>query len=240
MRIVVLDGFTLNPGDLTWDQLEALGPCEIYDRTPPTELPQRAAQAEILLTNKTVLGREVIESLPQLKYIGVLATGTNVVDLDAARDSGILVTNVPAYGTASVAQATIALLLEVTNAVGHHAQSVRSGRWSLNADFCYWDQPLIELEGLTMGLIGFGRIGRAVAGLARAFGMSVCVWVPRPKKGPAYIRYVDLETVFRESDVLSLHCPLTPDTRGLVNAHRLSLMKRSAFFRKHQSRPIDG
>jgi glycerate dehydrogenase len=229
MRIVVLDGFTLNPGDLSWDQLKALGPCEIYDRTPPIDIPRRAAHAEILLTNKTVLGRAVIERLQQLKYIGVLATGTNVVDLNAARDRRIPVTNVPAYGTASVAQATIALLLELTNAVGHHSQSVRSGRWSQNPDFCYWDQPLIELQGLTMGLIGFGRIGRAVADLAKALGMSVCVWVPKPKEAPAYVRYVNLETVFRESDVLSLHCPLTPETRELVNANRLSLMKSSAF-----------
>jgi len=229
MKTVVLDGFTLNPGDLSWDKLKSLAPCKIYDRTAPTELPQRAAGAEILLTNKTALNRATIESLPQLKYIGVLATGTDVVDLKAARDRGIPVTNVPAYGTASVAQTTTALLLELTLNVGHHSHTVREGRWSQNADFCYWDRPLIELSGLTMGIIGFGRIGRAVAELANAFGMGVLVFSPRPKLAPQFVRFVELEVLFRQSDVVSLHCPLTPETRSLVNAERLSWMKRSSF-----------
>jgi glycerate dehydrogenase len=229
MTIAVLDGFTLNPGDLSWDEIKSLAPCEVYDRTSASELPQRAAGKDILLTNKTVLNRTTIEKLPVLKYVGISATGTNVVDLSAARERGILVTNVPAYGTASVAQTTIALLLELTHGVGHHAQSVRQGRWSQNRDWCYWDQPLIELSGLTMGIVGFGRIGRAVAELAHAFGMTVVVYTPNSKPAPVFVQWVPLEELFRRSDVLSLHCPLTPQTRGLVNAERLSWMKPSAF-----------
>ncbi len=228
MRIVVLDGYTLNPGDLSWDDLRALGSCEIHDRTGTPALMERASRGEILLTNKTVLDRATSEALPQLKYVGILATGTNVVDLQAARQRGILVTNVPAYSTASVAQATMALLLELTNAAGHHAQTVRAGRWSQQADFSYWDQPLIELAGLTLGIIGFGRIGRAVADLGHAFGMSVLVSTPRQKPGPEFIRYVELETLFRQSDVVSLHCPLTTDTRHLINSQSLSWMKPTA------------
>jgi glycerate dehydrogenase len=229
MRIVVLDGFTLNPGDLSWAELESLAPCEIYDRTAPTELAQRTVGREILLTNKTELNWLTIEGLTELKYIGVLATGTNVVDLQAARKRGIPVTNVPAYSTESVAQTTIALLLELTQNVGHHAQTVRQGRWSQNADFCYWDKPLIELSGLTMGIIGFGRIGRAVAELANALGMSVLVLSHPAKSSPPFVRYVELEPLFRQSDVVTLHCPLTPETRGLVNAKSLSWMKPSSF-----------
>jgi glycerate dehydrogenase len=229
MRIVVLDAFTLNPGDLSWDELLALGPCEIYDRTLEIELADRTADREILLTNKTVLNRATLESLPRLRYVGVLATGTNVVDIEAARERGIPVTNAPAYGTASVAQTTIALLLELTHAVGHHAETVRHGRWSQAADFCYWDQPLIELSGLTMGIVGLGQIGRAVAQLAAAFGMSVLAFSPKPKIIPEFVRLVDLETLFRQSDVVSLHCPLTPETRQLVNAERISWMKPAAF-----------
>jgi len=229
MRIVVLDGYTLNPGDLSWEALRSLGPCEIYDRTGPTELSQRAADGEILLTNKTLLNRQTIEGLSRLQYIGVLATGTDVVDVAAARERGIPVTNVPAYGTNSVAQTTIALLLELTLHVGHHAQTVREGRWSQSPDFCYWDRPLIELNGLTLGVVGLGRIGQAVAELAHAFGMAVIAFSSKPKPVPTYIRWVDLKSIFTESDVVSLHCPLTPETRGLVNAERLSWMKPSAF-----------
>ncbi|HZR16996.1 MAG TPA: D-2-hydroxyacid dehydrogenase [Verrucomicrobiae bacterium] len=229
MRIVVLDGFTLNPGDLTWDALRELGPAEIYDRSGPAELLPRAAFAEVLLTNKTLLDRQTIGKLPQLRYIGVLATGTNVVDLEAARERAIPVTNVPAYGTASVAQATLALLLELTNGVGHHAQTVRSGRWSQQPDFCYWEQPLIELSGLSLGIIGFGRIGRAMANLAHALGMNILVSTSALKSPPAFVRPVDLETLFRQSDVVTLHCPLTPETKELVNAQRLSWMKPTSF-----------
>ena len=230
MTIVVLDGHTLNPGDLRWDELQALGGCDVYERTPPPEVLARARNAEIVLTNKTVLGREQIESLPALKYIGVLATGTNVVDLAAARERNIPVTNVPSYATSSVAQLTFALLLELTLHAGRHSESVRNGGWSRSQDFCYWEEPLVELAGLTMGLIGFGSIGQAVARIALAHEMNVLACVRRPRAdGQAGVRFADLETVFRQSDVVSLHCPLTPDTRHLINARRLSWMKPTSF-----------
>ena len=238
MSIVVLDGFTLNPGDLSWDELQSLGPCVVYDRTPPAEVPHRAAEAGMLLTNKTELGARLIEHLPRLKYIGVLATGTNVVNLDAARARGIPVTNVPTYGTRSVAQMTFALLLELAHHVGHHAASVREGRWTRSTDWCYWDYPLVELEGLTLGVVGFGRIGRAVAELGAAFGMNVlaCDTVAGPVL--PHVRRVDLETLFRESDVVSLHCPLTPETNRLADARRLALMKPTAFLLNTSRGPL--
>lgn len=229
MNIVVLDGFTLNPGDLSWDELKTLGQCEIYDRTELSEVAARAAQAEVLLTNKTDLNRELIEGLPSLKYIGISATGTNVVNLEAARSRGIPVTNVPGYGTSSVAQTTLALLLELAHRAGHHSETVRAGRWSSSLDWCYWDYPLVELDGLTMGIVGLGRIGRAVARLAAAFGMNV-IGCSRSSSSPLpFVTMVDLETLFPSSDVVTLHCPLTPETKFLVNQQRLSWMKPSAF-----------
>ncbi len=183
----------------------------------------------MVLTNKTALNRAHLEQLPVLKYVGVLATGTNVVDLAAARERGILVTNVPAYGTRSVAQATLALLLELTQHVGQHSQGVREGQWTRNPDWCYWERPLVELDGLTMGIVGWGRIGGAVGELASAFGMRVVATTREPKRLPVNVRPVLLETLFRESDVVSLHCPLTAQTQNLVNAERLSWMKPSAF-----------
>ncbi len=228
MKIVVLDGATLNPGDLSWSELEALGECRIFPRSTPAETLVRAADAELALVNKAVLSRELIARLPALKYIGVTATGVNVVDLEAARERGIPVTNVPAYSTRSVAQATLALLLELTNGVGEHARGVRAGRWSQCPDFGYWESPLIELDGLTLGIIGLGRIGRAVAELATALGMKV-IGVPRRKGAAAPIPEADLETALRASDVLSLHCPLTPETHQLLNAERLAWMKPAAF-----------
>ena len=230
MNIVVLDGYTLNPGDLTWKDLEALGQCTVYDRTPPEETVPRAKDAEIVLTNKTLLFSDVIKQLPKLKYIGVLATGYNVVDVEAAGNLGIPVTNVPAYSTHSVAQMVFAHLLNLTQHVGHHAQTVRSQRWTSNPDFCYWDMPLIELVGLTMGIIGFGRIGKAAAKLAQVFGMIVIAYdVVSPSGMPEGCQFVGLEDVFRSSDVVSLHCPLTPQTKNLVNKQRLALMKKTAF-----------
>ncbi len=229
MNIVVLDGFTLNPGDLTWEELESLGPCTVYERTPPAEVARRASDADIVLTNKTELGAGHIQNLPRLKYIGVLATGTNVVDLAAARARGIPVTNVPTYGTKAVAQMTFALILELAHHVGHHARSVREGRWTNSADWCYWDFPLVELDGLTLGVVGFGRIGRAVGELGAAFGMKLLACDTAVGAAPPFVRFVELETLFRESDVVSLHCPLTPQTTNLVNARRLSLMKPTAF-----------
>jgi len=239
MKIVVLDGFTLNPGDLSWDELRALGECAIYDRTPPDEVVQRAAEAEIVLTNKTLLQRAQIEALPRLRYIGVLATGYNIVDVAAARAGNIPVTNVPTYGTKSVAQMTFALLLELAQHVSHHAATVREGRWTASPDFCYWDFPLIELDGLVMGIVGFGRIGRAVAELARAFGMNVLAHDQmQPAYVPAQVRLVGLEQLFRESDVVTLHCPLTPETRHLINADRIAWMKSSAFLLNTSRGPL--
>jgi glycerate dehydrogenase len=238
MNICVLDGFTLNPGDLNWEELCRLGPCEIHDRTPASEIVARAANADIILTNKTPLSRETIATLPKLQYIGVLATGTNVVDLAAARDRHIPVTNIPAYGTRSVAQATMALLLELTNRVGHHAQRVRDGAWTSSPDWCFWDAPLVELDGLTLGLVGYGRIGAAVAEVAHALGMNLIAYNTSARPAPSAVKFVDLETLFRTSDVVSLHCPLTSQNQKLVNAERLGWMKPSAFLLNTSRGPL--
>ena len=238
MNIIVLDGFTLNPGDLDWQNLQSLGSCAIFDRTQPAELLPRAADADILLTNKMELTAGTIQNLPRLKYIGVLATGTNVVDLAAARARGIPVTNVPTYGTKSVAQMTFALLLELAQHAGHHAQTVREGRWTRSLEWCYWDFPLLELDGLTLGIVGFGRIGRAVAELGAAFGLKVLAFAPTARAVPPFVRLVELEALFRESDVVSLHCPLTPQTANLANARRLSLMKPTAFLLNTSRGPL--
>ena len=228
MRIVVLDSHTLNPGDLSWDALTALGPCAIYERSSPREIVERARDAEIVLTNKACLSREVIAQLPRLRYIGVLATGYNCVDIDAANERSILVTNVPAYGTASVAQMVLAHMLNFTQRVAHHAQTVAAGRWTTSTDWCYWDYPLVELADRTMGIVGLGRIGRQVSRLAQALGMSVLASDPRPIEPAEGIAAADVDTIFRQSDVVSLHCPLTPQTRHMVDRRRLGLMKRTA------------
>jgi glycerate dehydrogenase len=229
MRIVVLDGFTANPGDLSWDAFAELGELTVHDRTPPNEIAGRAIDAEVVLTNKAALAAETIAALPALRYIGILATGYNVVDVDAARTRGIPVTNVPEYGTPNVAQAVFALLLELTNRTGHHADTVRTGRWSKSIDWCYWDFPLVELSGRTLGIIGYGRIGSAVARIAAAFGMRVLAYRRSsiPESEPAIPASID--AIFEQADVISLHCPLTPETRRFVNAQRLRQMKRGAF-----------
>ena len=230
MHIVVLDGYTLNPGDLSWDGLNGVGTCEVFDRSRPEEVVPRALDAEVVLVNKVVLSRELIRQLPKLRYIGVLATGHNVVDGQAARERGVPVTNVPTYGTQSVAQMVFAHLLNLAQHVGHHGRTVAEGRWTACEDFCYWDYPLVELAGLTMGVVGFGRIGRATAGLALAFGMEVLACDPVvPAAVPEGVELVELEAIFRRSDVVSLHCPLTPQTQQLVDQRRLALMKTSAF-----------
>jgi len=219
--IVVLDGHTLNPGDLDWSPLRELGTFTCFDRTPAAEIVARALPADILLTNKTPLAAATLAQLPRLKYIGVLATGHNVVDAAAARARGIPVTNVPEYGTGAVAEHTIALLLELTRHAGHHAASVASGGWTRCPDFCYWDSPIIELAGLQIGIVGGGRIGSAVGRIAAAMGMKVAF--TRRAGGTA-----ELESVFRTSDVISLHCPLTPETREMINERTIGWMKPTA------------
>ena len=229
MRIVILDGYSANPGDLSWKELEQMGEVTVYDRTSPSETVQRAADADIVLTNKVVLDREKIAQLPRLKYIGVLATGYNVVDIEAAHERGIIVTNVPAYSTESVAQMVFAHLLTVTNRTEHYAIQNRSGRWTANPDFCYWDFPLMELAGKTFGIVGLGNIGRRVAEIAFAFGMKVKAMTSKSQAQlPAGIEKAELQTLLSSADVLSLHCPLTDKTRHLINADTLRQMKPTA------------
>ena len=230
MKIVVLDGHTLNPGDLSWRGLEALGDCTVHDRTGPDQTVPRAAGAEILLTNKTVLSGAILDRLPDCKYIGVLATGYNIVDIDAAAGNQIVVTNVPTYAAQSVAQMVFAHVLNLTQHVGHHSRTVGDGRWAQSPDFCYWDYPLVELAGKTMGIIGLGRIGRTTAQLARAFGMNPIGYDSDPGAcAAAKCTPVELDEIFSSSDIVTLHCPLTDQTEGIVNAERLAMMKPTAF-----------
>jgi len=226
MRIVILDGLTTNPGDVSWEPLERLGSLTVFDRTAPGDVVARAADADAILTNKAIVGREQIAALPQLKYVGVLATGFNIVDVAAARERGIPVCNVPEYSTPNVVQAAWALILELANRVGHHDRTVHEGHWVACHDFCYWHGELVELAGRTLGIVGHGRIGRGVATVGRAFGMRV---IHHRRQGGGDPACVDLDTLFRESDVVSLHCPLTPETKGLVDARRLAMMKPTAF-----------
>jgi glycerate dehydrogenase len=228
--LVILDAYTANPGDLSWAGMEALAPCTFHDRTGPADIVPRAANATLVITNKTPLTAETIAALPQLRYIGVLATGFNVVDTAAARARSITVTNVPGYGAPSVAQTVFALLLELTHRAGHHADAVRAGRWSACPDFSFWDGPLVELAGRTMGIVGYGQIGRAVAQIAAAFGMEVIATRRDGKAGrEGGAEFVEMDALFRRADVISLHCPLTPQTQGLVNSQRLATMKPGAF-----------
>ena len=229
MNIVILDGYSANPGDLSWKELEELGTLTVYDRTKSDETVARAADAEIVLTNKVILNSEVIAQLPRLKYIGVLATGYNVVDIKAAHERGIIVTNVPAYSTESVAQMVFAHLLTVTNRTEHYAIQNRDGRWSSNPDFCYWDFPHMELAGKTFGVVGLGNIGLRVAQIAHAFGMKVKAVTSKVQSTlPVGIEKVSLEELLATADVLSLHCPLTDSTRHMINAATLQQMKPSA------------
>lgn len=230
-KMVVLDGYCLNPGDLAWDGLGRLGALEVHERTAEQQVVERARGAEIVLLNKTPVTAAAMEQLPGLRYVGVLATGHNIVDVAAARARGIVVTNVPTYGTASVAQFVFALLLELCQHVGEHAAAVRAGQWARSADWSFHLSPLVELEGKTMGIVGFGRIGRRTGQLARAFGMRVVAHDARPSDAPetADFRWAGLEELLPVSDVVSLHCPLTPETAGLIRAERLRLMKPSAF-----------
>lgn len=229
MNIVVLDGYAANPGDLSWDDMKMLGSLTVYDRTAPEEVVNRAKNADAVLTNKVVLDAAILSQLPSLRYIGVLATGFNVVDTEAARKLGIIVTNIPAYSTDSVAQLTFAHLLNITNRVDHYATLNRQGRWTQSPDFVYWDTPLMELSGKTMGIVGLGNIGKKVAALARQFGMDVfAVTSKKSSDLPQGIQKTTFEGLLAVSDVLSLHCPLTPKTHHLIDADALSQMKPGA------------
>jgi glycerate dehydrogenase len=230
MRIVVLDGYTLNPGDNSWADVARLGDLTVYDRTPPNEIIPRAAGAQVILTNKTPLSAQTLAQLLELRFISVLATGYNVVDVDAARRRGVLVSNVPVYGTDSVAQFVFALVLELCHHVAHHSELVHRGDWARSKDFCFWTVPLTELAGRQMGIVGFGRIGRRVGELAHAFGMSVCAYDPYPGAMPSYepFAWKGIEEVFAAADVVSLHSPQTAESRGMVDARLLGLMKPEA------------
>ena len=229
MKIVILDGYTLNPGDLNWEDMKELGECQIFDRTPSALVVQRAIDADILLTNKTPVSGRAIAQLRNLKYIGILATGYNIVDVEAAREKDIPVSNVPTYGTHSVAQMTMALILELTQHTGLHSDMVRKGHWSIAKDWCFWRQPLIELYGQTLGIVGYGRIGQTTGRLAAAFGMNVLTTDPLLPSGKHKgVKIVDLNTLLREGDIICLHCPLTPSTEQMINSEKLSLMKNTA------------
>lgn len=239
MKIVVLDGFTLNPGDLSWSGLEALGSVTVYDRTAKEDIVSRIGDADAILTNKTPISAETLAACPNVKYIGVLATGYNVVDTAAAKERGIPVCNIPTYGTAAVGQFAIAMLLEICHHVAHHSDAVHEGRWSSNVDWCFWDYPLIELEGKTMGIIGFGRIGQRTGEIAKALGMRVLAFdAYQNDAGKAIASYVDLDTLLKESDVISLHCPLFPETKGIVNKTSIAKMKDGVILLNNSRGPL--
>ncbi|MBN1478679.1 D-2-hydroxyacid dehydrogenase [candidate division KSB1 bacterium] len=230
MHLVVLDGYTMNPGDLSWEPLHQLADCQIYARTPEHLVLSRGRSADLIITNKVPFYRETLKQLPLLKYIGVSATGYNIIDTAAASELGIAVTNVPAYSTMSVAQMVFAHILNLTTHVAQHAESVRRGKWVACQDFSFADFPLIELDGLVLGIIGLGRIGRSVAQSAHTFGMQVIFYEPQKKEDrPAWTSQVDVETLFATSDIITLHCPLTDATHHIVNRERLALMKKDAF-----------
>lgn len=230
MKIVVLDGFTLNPGDLDWKGLEAIGECVVYDRTSLNNVQEaidRIGDAEIVFTNKTPMPKALFDACPSIKFVGVLATGYNVVDVNAAKEKGIIVTNIPTYGTAAVGQFTIALLLEICHHIGHHNEAVHNGKWENNADWCFWDYPLIELDGKTMGIIGYGRIGQSTGKIAQALGMKVLAYdeYKNPSLESETCKYVELNELLKQSDVIALHCPLFPNTQGIINKENIAKMK---------------
>jgi glycerate dehydrogenase len=240
MKIVILDGYTLNPGDLSWDELKKLGDVTIYDRTPADKVLERAEGAEIVFTNKTPLGEEIINNLPAMEFIGVLATGYNVVNTEAAKAKGIVVANVPGYGTPSVVQMTFALLLELCQHVQQHNESARAGKWSQCLDFCFWDYPLVELEGKTMGIIGYGSIGQKVGDVGTAFGMNI-LGNSRRRTDQSHrpnFKWAEASELLAQSDVVTIHCPLFPETKGLINKDSLQTMKRSAFLLNTARGPI--
>lgn len=241
MKIVILDGYTENPGDLSWAGFERLGALTVYDRTPhdPAEIIRRIGGAEIVYTNKTPLPAAVFDACPGLRFVGVLATGYNVVDIAAARAHGVPVANIPTYGTAAVGQYAMAMLLEICHHVGHHSEAVHEGRWASNPDWCFWDYPLIELDGKTMGVVGFGRIGQTTGRIARAFGMKVLAFDPYPNDaGRAVAEYADLDTLLRESDVIALHCNLTKENTGLINRETIAKMKDGVILLNNSRGPL--
>jgi len=240
MKIVVLDGYTLNPGDLSWEPMKQLGDLTVYERTSADQVYERARDAEIVFTNKTPLPAAAINKLSSLKYIGVLATGYNIVDIEAAKQKGIVVTNVPGYGTASVVQLTIALLLELSLHVQQHSNAVMKGKWANSADWCFWDYPLVELADKTIGIIGFGNIGQRVADIASAFGMKIIAHsrMQTDQSHRKNFRWVNVSELLETADVVSIHCPLTPETKGLINKDSLQKMKSSAFLLNTSRGPI--
>jgi glycerate dehydrogenase len=239
MKIVILDGYTENPGDLSWEGFERLGELKVYDRTPAGQAAERIGSAEVVITNKTPVSKETLEACKNIKYIGVLATGYNIVDYEAAKAKGILVTNIPTYGTAAVGQFAIALLLEICHRIGHHGKAVQEGRWENNADWCFWDYPLIELAGKTMGIIGFGRIGQTTGRIAKALGMEVIANDEiETDAGRQIAPYVSREDLFARSDVIALHCPLFPSTQGLVNKDSIAKMKDGVIIINNSRGPL--
>jgi glycerate dehydrogenase len=239
MKIVILDGYTENPGDLSWGEFERLGELKVYDRTPSGQAAERIGSAEVVITNKTPVSKETLEACKNIKYIGVLATGYNIVDYEAAKARGILVTNIPTYGTAAVGQFAIALLLEICHHIGHHDRAVHEGRWENNADWCFWDYPLIELAGKTLGVIGFGRIGQTTGKIARALGMEVIANDEiETDAGRQIAPYVSREELFARSDVIALHCPLFPSTQGLINKDSIARMKDGVIIINNSRGPL--
>ena len=227
MKIVVLDGYTLNPGDISWEGLEALGEVTVYDRTKPEEVVERIGDAEVVYTNKTPITRDTLDQCGNIRFIGVLATGYNIIDIEEEKEKGIPVSNIPTYGTAAVSQFAIALLLELCHHIGEHSDAVKNGEWTSNPDWCFWKYPLVELAGKTMGIVGFGRIGQDTGKIAQALGMKVLAFdaYKRPELESETCRYADLDTLLAESDVISLHCPLFPDTEGIINKDTIAKMK---------------
>lgn len=238
-KIVILDGYTENPGDLSWEGLSALGALTVYDRTSANEVAARIGDAQIVYTNKTPITRETMDACPNLKFISVLATGYNIVDVAAAKEKGIPVTNIPTYGTAAVGQFAIAMLLEICHHVAHHSDAVHQGRWASCPDWCFWDYPLIELAGKTMGIIGFGRIGRTTGRIAKAMGMRVIAYdAHTDDEGREIAEYVDLDTLFACADVIALHCPLFPETEGIINKNNIAKMKDGVIILNNSRGPL--
>lgn len=240
MKIVVLDGYTLNPGDITWEGMEALGELTVYDRTKAEDVAARIGDADVVYTNKTPITKETLDACPNVKFIGVLATGYNIVDIAAAKEKGIPVSNIPTYGTAAVSQFAIGLLLELCHHIGEHSDAVKAGEWTSNPDWCFWKYPLVELDGKTMGIIGFGRIGQDTGKIAQALGMKVLAYdaFKRPELETETCHYVDLDTLLAESDVIALHCPLFPDTEGIINKDTIAKMKDGVMIINNSRGPL--